>query len=147
MEYQPLDVQPFDPVNHAAAAAERRKRLMGVQPVKTVPIAPPKPEPRIEYVHRFDEHVLAWREHLGRERMANKDYLRARCRDLGIKYGDMIGTSRLRKHCEPRQMLMWEVKQRSPEISLPQIGRLFGGRDHTTILHGIRAHEQRRASE
>lgn len=147
MEYQPLQVQPFDPANHAAAAAERRKRLMGTQPVRKPPVVVPKPAPRIEYVHMFDDHVACWREHLGRERMNSIDYIRSRCRELGLAYGDVIGPSRLRIHVEPRQMLMWEVRQRNPLISYPQIGRIFGGRDHTTAIHAIRAHEKRRASQ
>jgi chromosomal replication initiation ATPase DnaA len=30
-----------------------------------------------------------------------------------------------------------------PSISWPEMGRLFGGRDHTTVLHGVRAHAAR----
>lgn len=145
MEYQPIEVQPFDPVNHAAVAAERRRRLMGNPPSRPRPVA--KPRARIEYVHVFDEHVLCWREHLGRERMTHAQYIRVRCREIGVKVEDIMGDSRYRKHVWPRQMLMWEVKQRSPDISFPQLGRIFGGRDHTTMLHGIRAHERRMADE
>ena len=45
-----------------------------------------------------------------------------------------------RSHCfsEPRRVIWSELKQRG--YSLPQIGRFFG-RDHTTILHGLKAHE------
>ena len=146
MEYQPLEVQPFDPVNHATVAAERRRRLMGNPPPKPRPVANPKPRARIEYVHLFDEHVLCWREHLGRERMTHAQYIRIRCREIGVKVEDIMGDSRHQKHVRPRQMLMWEIKQRSPGISLPQIGRIFNGRDHTTILHGIQRHEKRMAN-
>lgn len=44
-----------------------------------------------------------------------------------------------------RQEAMWEIRQRTA-LSLPQIGRLFGLKDHTTILHGVRAHEKRIAA-
>lgn len=147
MEYQPLQVQPFDPRNHAAAAAERRNRLMGKAPVGKPRVVAPKPAPRVQYVHSFDEHVICWREHLGRERMTAFQYVSARCRDLGLSIDDLVGPSRCRKHVFPRQMLMWELKRRNPAITLPQLGRIFGNRDHTTILHGIRAHEKRRTAE
>lgn len=41
-----------------------------------------------------------------------------------------------------RQELYWKAHQESA-LSLPAIGRLVGGRDHTTILHGIRKHQER----
>lgn len=37
---------------------------------------------------------------------------------------------------------MWALKQEG-RWSLPQIGRLLGNRDHTTIIHGVRQHEKR----
>lgn len=52
----------------------------------------------------------------------------------------------------PRQEAYWLAsKQRRSDDkrrhSLPQIGRFFGGRDHSTVIFGIRAHEKRMASE
>ena len=37
----------------------------------------------------------------------------------------------------PRQIAMYLAKQLTPR-SLPEIGRRFGGRDHTTVLHAVR---------
>ena len=37
----------------------------------------------------------------------------------------------------PRQMAMYLAKQMTNR-SLPEIGRRFGGRDHTTVMHGVR---------
>jgi len=45
-----------------------------------------------------------------------------------------------------RQEAMWRCKTETPN-SLPQIGRALGNRDHTTVLHGVRRHEQRMAKE
>lgn len=143
MIYQPLDVQPFDPANHAATAAERRKRLMGRPPAKNPSLPAPKPAQRIEYVHFFDSHVICWREHLARENGTPVDYVKARCRELGLAYLDIIGTSRFREHTRARQMFMWELHQRTPRLSLTQIGKALGGRDHTTVLHGVRQHAKR----
>lgn len=38
----------------------------------------------------------------------------------------------------PRQVCMWLCKKICATISLPQIGRAFGGRDHTTAMHAVR---------
>jgi hypothetical protein len=62
----------------------------------------------------------------------------------GVTRDDLIGKSRCAKHVTPRQFAMWRIKQETP-LSLPSIGRLFGGRDHTTVLHGIRQVEKARA--
>jgi chromosomal replication initiator protein len=54
-----------------------------------------------------------------------------------IRLSDMIGPRRLRVIARPRQVAMYLAKQLTPR-SLPEIGRRFGGRDHTTIMHGVR---------
>lgn len=64
-----------------------------------------------------------------------------------VTVADLTGPSRRKRITHPRQHAMWEVRRRAPHLSLPQIGRLFGGRDHTTIIHGLRAHEARLAAQ
>jgi len=61
----------------------------------------------------------------------------------GILVSDMRGPVRQRHFVLARQEAMWEIKRQRPDLSLPQLGRMFGGRDHSTIFHGIRAHQQR----
>lgn len=39
---------------------------------------------------------------------------------------------------QPRQVCMWLCKRICATVSLPQIGRAFGGRDHTTAMHAVR---------
>lgn len=58
-----------------------------------------------------------------------------------IRLSDMIGPKRLRNIARPRQVAMYLSKQLTPR-SLPEIGRRFGGRDHTTIMHGVRKIEE-----
>ncbi len=58
-----------------------------------------------------------------------------------IRLSDMIGPKRLRNIAGPRQIAMYLAKQLTPR-SLPEIGRRFGGRDHTTIMHGVRKIEE-----
>ena len=54
-----------------------------------------------------------------------------------IRLSDMIGPKRLRSYARPRQVAMYLCKQLTTR-SLPEIGRRFGGRDHTTVMHGVR---------
>ena len=58
-----------------------------------------------------------------------------------IRLSDMICPKRLRTIARPRQVAMYLAKQLTPR-SLPEIGRRFGGRDHTTIIHGVRKIEE-----
>ena len=54
-----------------------------------------------------------------------------------IRLSDMIGPKRLRTYARPRQIAMFLSKQLTSR-SLPEIGRRFGGRDHTTVMHGVK---------
>ncbi len=54
-----------------------------------------------------------------------------------IRLSDMIGPKRVRSYARPRQVAMYLAKQLTTR-SLPEIGRRFGGRDHTTVIHGVR---------
>jgi chromosomal replication initiator protein len=56
----------------------------------------------------------------------------------GVTWADLKGPRRTRAFVLPRQIAVYEVHRRRQDMSLPQIGRLFGGRDHTTALSSIR---------
>ena len=55
-----------------------------------------------------------------------------------IKISDVLGKKRTRNIARPRQVAMSLAKELTT-LSLPSIGDSFGGRDHTTVMHGIRA--------
>ena len=63
-----------------------------------------------------------------------------------IRLSDMIGPKRLRTYARPRQIAMFLSKQLTSR-SLPEIGRRFGGRDHTTVMHGVRRIEELRSQD
>lgn len=63
---------------------------------------------------------------------------------VGVSLEDLRGASRKRYIAHPRQEV-FALIYATDRFSLPQIGRYFGGRDHTTILYGIREHEARLA--
>jgi chromosomal replication initiator protein len=58
-----------------------------------------------------------------------------------IRLSDIIGPKRVRIIARPRQVAMYLAKQLTTR-SLPEIGRRFGGRDHTTVMHGVRRIEE-----
>lgn len=55
-----------------------------------------------------------------------------------IKMSDIVGKKRTRNIARPRQMAMSLTKELT-NLSLPSIGDAFGGRDHTTVMHGVKA--------
>lgn len=58
-----------------------------------------------------------------------------------IKLADMHSARRARNVARPRQVAMFLSKQLTAR-SLPEIGRKFGGRDHTTVMHAVRKVEE-----
>jgi chromosomal replication initiation ATPase DnaA len=54
---------------------------------------------------------------------------------------EMTSARRARDVARPRQVAMYLAKQLTPR-SLPEIGRMFGNRDHTTVIHAIRQVER-----
>ena len=63
-----------------------------------------------------------------------------------IRLSDLVGPKRVRTVARPRQVAMYLAKQMTTR-SLPEIGRRFGGRDHTTIMHGVRRIEELRGED
>ena len=56
---------------------------------------------------------------------------------FNIRVADMHSARRARAVARPRQVAMYLAKQLTSR-SLPEIGRKFGGRDHTTVMHAVR---------
>ena len=63
-----------------------------------------------------------------------------------IKLSDMHSARRARAVARPRQVAMYLAKQLTSR-SLPEIGRKFGGRDHTTVIHAVRKIEELRSGD
>lgn len=62
-----------------------------------------------------------------------------------LTLNDLLGFDRARHVTPVRQAAYALTKAQRPLYSLPEIGRVFGGRDHTTIIHGLRRHAARLA--
>ena len=65
---------------------------------------------------------------------------------FNIRISDMSSARRARAVARPRQVAMYLAKQLTSR-SLPEIGRKFGGRDHTTVMHAVRKVEELRSSD
>lgn len=55
-----------------------------------------------------------------------------------VTVADVMGRSRYQYVVDVRHLAMVEVSKRFPWMSYPQMGRLFGGRDHSTIMHALK---------
>ncbi len=60
---------------------------------------------------------------------------------FNIRLNDMVSVRRSRIVARPRQVAMYLSKQHTSR-SLPEIGRMFGGRDHTTVMHAVKRIDQ-----
>jgi len=96
----------------------------------------------------LDEAQAILRPHLrgGEKRITIDDIQKATSEHFGLKQVDLISERRNRSIARPRQAAMWLAKQLTTR-SLPDIGRRFGGRDHTTVLHAVRRIEALRAED
>ena len=65
---------------------------------------------------------------------------------FGVNRSDLLSNRRNRSVVRPRQIGMYLAKKLTSR-SLPEIGRRFGNRDHTTVLHAIRKVEQLMADD
>jgi hypothetical protein len=137
------------PVPQYSSSAEMRAAYAGVKQrlfAERAPIALPKPK-TVNYRVRplwmrsnvfFNAHVIAWQLHKAAKAMSPVPLFIARwCEENGTTVPVMIGHCRLRKIAVLRHRLISEVHTKF-QMSLPQVGRIFGGRDHATILNSIR---------
>ena len=79
-------------------------------------------------------------------KLSIEDIQRKVAEHYNIKLADLVGQKRVRTIARPRQVAMYLAKQMTTR-SLPEIGRRFGGRDHTTIMHGVRKIEELMATD
>ena len=87
----------------------------------------------------LDEAQAILRPHLrgADKRITIDEIQKATAEHFGLKQADLLSERRNRAIARPRQAAMWLAKQLTTR-SLPDIGRRFGGRDHTTVIHAVR---------
>jgi chromosomal replication initiator protein len=79
-------------------------------------------------------------------RIRIEDIQRVVSKHYNVSRSDLLSSRRTRTIVRPRQIAMYLSKMLTPR-SLPEIGRRFGGRDHTTVLHAVRKIEELAASD
>lgn len=66
---------------------------------------------------------------------------------FGLLPGALVGRNRARRLTRPRFAALWVLAVVWPKLSLWQVGRIMGGRDHTTVINGLRRARQWRAQD
>ncbi len=88
-------------------------------------------------VDRAEKEIRDLMRGIEPRRIRIEDILRVVSKHYGVTRGDILSKRRHRSIVWPRQIGMWLAKTLTAR-SLPEIGRRFGGRDHTTVLHAVR---------
>lgn len=91
----------------------------------------------------FAEEVLGDMFRASQRRITIDEIQKRVSEHFRIRQAEMVSARRAREVARPRQIAMYLAKQLTPR-SLPEIGRRFGGRDHTTVIHAVRQIERLR---
>ncbi|MGE3307103.1 MAG: helix-turn-helix domain-containing protein, partial [Rhizobiaceae bacterium] len=102
-----------------------------------------EPQLTIERVDEILGHIYRSGEP---KRVRIEDIQRIVARYYNVSKTELLSNRRTRTIVKPRQVAMYLSKVMTPR-SLPEIGRRFGGRDHTTVLHAVRKIEDLSGSD
>ncbi|MFC0481596.1 chromosomal replication initiator protein DnaA [Gellertiella hungarica] len=97
-----------------------------------------EPNLSIERVDELLSHLVGSGEP---KRVRIEDIQRIVARHYNVSRQELVSNRRTRVIVKPRQIAMYLSKTLTPR-SFPEIGRRFGGRDHTTVLHAVRKIEE-----
>src|SRR5690606_19882417 len=97
-----------------------------------------EPDLTIERVDELLSHLVGTGEP---KRVRIEDIQRIVARHYNVSRQELVSNRRTRMIVKPRQVAMYLSKTMTPR-SFPEIGRRFGGRDHTTVLHAVRKIEE-----
>lgn len=90
--------------------------------------------------------VAAWSIPAGGPRLLVSEIQERVASFYDLQASDMKSARRARAISRPRQVAMYLARRLTPR-SLPDIGRRFGDRDHTTVMHAIRTVERLRLTD
>jgi hypothetical protein len=123
----------------------RRRFKIVPAPVVVIPFVRPEP------ILKVGRHNRGWPIHFAdaiawRREPQVSAIVRFVAKCHGISMTDFISDRKTARLVRPRHMAMWLAKEMTTK-SLPFIGKRLGGRDHTTILHGVRKIEALRKTD
>jgi chromosomal replication initiator protein len=94
----------------------------------------------------FTRHTLADLLRAHEKKLTIDEIQRKVAEHYRLKLPDLLSARRAREVARPRQVAMYLAKKLTAR-SLPEIGRRFGGRDHTTVMHAVKRIEELRAQD
>lgn len=125
-----------------AEQLESRRRLNALfRPHKFPAREAYKPKRRIIFIENPNAPRCPWPRPAG-YLLRIEDIVRLVADRYNIKVSELKGQSRRHEAVRPRQIVCYLAKELTKK-SLPDIGRRMGGRDHTTVLHSVRAVKER----
>lgn len=92
------------------------------------------------------QETLSDSRYMAGQRLTVDRIQRAVCEEFGVTLTDMVSKRRARQIARPRQVAMY-LSKKLTKRSLPDIGRRFGGRDHTTVMHAVKRIDELRADD
>jgi hypothetical protein len=95
------------------------------------------PGPSINVKASFPDLTSIQRKEFDISTIKFQDIMRWVCIRSGYSKVEICSQRRTNDLCHNRQ-LIWQIAKKVTGMSLPQMGKLTGDRDHTTVLHGIR---------
>jgi chromosomal replication initiation ATPase DnaA len=130
-------------------------RDKSVSPLPSGKFTPPKVVPELDelhqrlidkeaYIERLCAEIEAMVEPMGP--FAGMRIARSVAKAHGLTFKAMTSNRRQKNLVRARHHAMWEMR-RHTKLSLPQIARILGKLDHTTVLWGISQHEKRLLGE
>lgn len=123
-----------------AAMREELEKMANDRGLRLVRKADPEPEAAVTSIPQPDYGMIEdSTPHWKRIRMEV-------CQKHGIALVDLIGERRDRLSAKARHEAFYRMRHETT-MSLPSIGRRMGGRDHTTVMNGIKRHEMRMKEE
>lgn len=72
----------------------------------------------------------------GGDKLTSKQVIKAIAQHFDIEVTDLLGKKRIKELVYPRQLVMYLLREQLHQ-SYPQIGEVLGGKDHTTVMHGV----------
>ncbi len=92
------------------------------------------------------QETLSDSRYMAGQRLTVDRIQRAVCEAFDLSLTDMVSKRRARVIARPRQVAMY-LSKKLTKRSLPDIGRRFGGRDHTTVMHAVKRIDELRAAD
>lgn len=92
------------------------------------------------------QETLSDSRYMAGQRLTVDRIQRAVCEEFNITLTDMVSKRRARIIARPRQVAMY-LSKKLTKRSLPDIGRRFGGRDHTTVMHAVKRIDELRLAD